>query len=421
MIPSDIVLIAALIVCVAVWWMRRLAARAKLLAGAAGIALVAAIYGVAVDRWQATVGIVAALIFLGSLLIWKVRRSPRRDRVPFISGTLLALVSVAAVVPIYLFPVPDLPKPAGQYAVGVRSFELVDRSRLGVWHAADDEPRRLLVRVWYPAQSTDGLQARPYFDAAEAEHTARSMGNLFKFPPFLTYMRHVGTNSFPSAPLLTGATHLPTVIYSHGYTAFLNQNTVLMEDLASHGYVVYSVQHTYDSSATVFPNGEVAPMDPALVDQAANSDEAKGKYPEATVKGYTSKEFDDRLAGQLQQAKENLDKPQRIVQSAPIWVADRLFVHDQLQQGAVPSEVTEIVAASNLERVGEIGMSFGGSTTGAVCIIDPRCAAGVNLDGGDFHLIPFNADEPRPFLMFHSDMRGMYRMFNKDTSGGVRS
>ncbi len=421
MIPSDLVLIAALAVCVVVWWMRRAAARTVLLAGASGIALIASIYGVSVDRWQATLGLVVSLIFLVALLIWKARRKPRRDRVPFISGTLLTLLAAAAVAPLYLFPVSKLPVPSSQYAVGIKNFELTDRSRLGVWRAADDEPRRLLVRVWYPAQSVAGLKRRRYFDPIETAHTARSMGELFRFPPFLTYMRHVRTNSYEGAPLLDGATNLPTVIYSHGYTSFLSQNTVLMEDLASHGYVVYSVQHTYDSSTTVFPNGDIAPMDPALIKEALKSSEAQGKLPEAMLKGFTSKEFDDRLAGQLQHARNSVDDQERIIESATIWVADRLFVHDQLQRRAVPADVVDIVNASKLDRVGEIGMSFGGSTTGAICIIDPRCAAGVNLDGGDFHFVPFNADMPHPFLMFHSDIRGFYRSMNMARSGFERS
>lgn len=421
MIPSDLVLIAALVVCVVVWWMRRASARTGVFAAAAVIGLIASIYGVSVDRWQATLGLVASALFLIALLIWKARRAPRRDRVPFISGTLLALIAAAAVVPLYLFPVADLPKPSGQYPVGTLSFELVDRSRLGVWRAADDEPRRLLTRVWYPAESVTGLKPRPYFEPIEATHTARSMGELFRFPPFLTYLRHVRTNSYEGAPLLAGASNLPTVIYSHGYTSFLTQNTALMEELASHGYVVYSVQHTYDSSATVFPNGDIAPMDPALVKEALESSQEQGKVPEAMLKGFISKEFDDRLAGQLQQAQDTLDKKERIVDSAAIWVADRLFVHDQLQRRAVPAELVEIVAASKLDRVGEIGMSFGGSTTGAICIIDPRCAAGVNLDGGDFHFLAFNADMPRPFLMFHSDIHGFYRALNAEPTGFERS
>jgi predicted dienelactone hydrolase len=421
MILSDIVLIAALLVALVLWWMRKAPARTAVVAGAATIALIAAIYGVYTDRWQATPGIGAALILLISLLIWRFRRSPRRDRVPFISGTLLAVVVLVAFLPLYLFPVGDLPKPGGKYLVGVRSFELDDRGRLGVFSAADDQPRRLLVRVWYPAQSADGLKPRPYFNALEAAHTARSMGVLFKFPPYLTYLRHARTNSYEGAPLLDGAANLPTVIYSHGYTSFLSQNTALMEELASHGYVVYSVQHTDDSSATVFPNGDVVPMDPKLLEDVTKSPQAQGKFPEAMVKGYTSKNFDERIEGQLQQANDTMDKKERIVESAAVWLADRLFVHDQLQQAAVPADVAQIVAASKLDSVGEIGMSFGGSTTGAVCMVDPRCAAGVNLDGGDFHLLPFDADIPRPFLMFHSDIRGMYRALNASAPGSERS
>jgi predicted dienelactone hydrolase len=139
------------------------------------------------------------------------------------------------------------------------------------------------------------------------------------------------------------------------------------------------------------------------------------------LKGYTSSSFDDRLAGQLQQAREQIERGDRLVTSAPAWVADRLFVHDQLQQQAVPSEVADIVAASALARVGEIGMSFGGSTTGAVCLRDVRCAAGVNLDGGDLHFASFAVDMPQPFLMFHSDPRVFYRQLGVAANGAERS
>ena len=59
-------------------------------------------------------------------------------------------------------------------------------------------------------------------------------------------MAHVTTNAFENAPLLAGAGNLPVVIYSHGC-------------------VVYSAQHTYDSSPVVFPNGDVAEMNQNLV------------------------------------------------------------------------------------------------------------------------------------------------------------
>jgi predicted dienelactone hydrolase len=421
MIASDVLLIAALLGFVVVWWVKASAKRDAALLILAIATIVIAAVAAYVDRWQALVGLIVGVVFLVALLARKFWRGARRNRPPYISGTLLILTAVAASLAPITFPVPALPPPTGQHPVGVRSFELVDRSRLGVLNAAKDQPRRLLVRVWYPAANTEGIEARPYFDAVEAKTTARSMGRLFSFEPFIAYMRHGRTNSFEKAPLLTDAADLPTVIYSHGYTAFLSQNTALMEDLASHGYVVYSVQHTGDSSATVFPNGEVVPMDPALIKMMAESPQARGEFPEAMVKGYTSSSFDDRLAGQLQQVREQIERGDRLVTSAPAWVADRLFVHDQLQQQAVPAEVADIVAASALERVGEIGMSFGGSTTGAVCLRDVRCAAGVNLDGGDLHFAAFAVDMLQPFLMFHADPRIFYRQLGVAANGAERS
>ncbi|MGC4011229.1 MAG: hypothetical protein QM805_20905 [Pseudomonas sp.] len=96
--------------------------------------------------------------------------------------------------------------------------------------------------------------------------------------------------------------------------------------------------------------------------------------------------------------------------SAPVWLTDRLFIHDRLQAGEVPPSVAEVVAASDFDHVGEMGMSFGGSTTGAVCMVDQRCAAAVNLDGGDFDFTPFDRDLPVPMLMLHSDLSLFYRM-----------
>ena len=421
MIVSDVLLIAALLGFVVVWWMNSSAKRDAALLILAIITIVVAAVAVYMDRWQALVGLAVGVLFLLALLARKFWRGARRSRPPYISGALLILIAVAASLAPIMFPVSALPRPTGQHPVGVRSFELVDRSRIGVLNAVKDQPRRLLVRVWYPAASTEGIEARPYFDKAEAKSTARSMGQLFAFEPFLAYMRHARTNSCENAPLLAGAAALPTVIYSHGYTSFLSQNTVLMEDLASHGYVVYSVQHTGDSSATVFPNGEVAPMDPALIKMMRESPEATGHFPEAMLKGYTSRSLDDRLAGQLQRARELIQRDDRLLTSAPTWVADRLFVHDQLQQRAVPADVADIVAASALARVGEIGMSFGGSTTGAVCVQDARCAAGVNLDGADLHFAAFAVDMPQPFLMFHSDPRIFYRQLGVAASDTARS
>lgn len=415
---TDILLIAALAVFVLAWWSRRTPVRRHVLRAAAITALLFAVLGVLSDRWQNGVGGVVAIVFLAMSLVAgrgnHLTKTDRPDVVPWISGTLVVLFAVPALATVVLFPVNRLPKPSGSHAVGVRSFELADASRPGVFLAKPDEPRRLLVRVWYPAQSVVGKPA-PYFTGAEAKSTARSLGGLFGFPPLLAYARHARTNSYPDAPLLAGAADLPVVFYSHGYTSFLHQNTALMETLASHGYVVFSAQHTYDSSATAFLDGEIAPMDPVLVAMAKDPGDGTPFLADALA-GATP---DARLEGALAYQEHGMRTGDRIVtQSAPVWVADRLFLHNTLMD-APPASVADIAAASNLRRVGQMGMSFGGAVSGEICMIDPRCAAGVNLDGGDFPFSAFHRDVPVPFLMFFADPVYLHRVLGLDPPEGA--
>lgn len=420
MIASDIVLLAALVLFVLAWWLPRLPGRVVLLWLGAGLACASGGYGVWVDRWQAGLGGLLGAVLLLVLLFGLRRGARRRAGVPYISGTLFGLLAAFAALLMYLFPVVDLPAPTGPQAVGVRDFELVDRSRLGVLNAAADQPRRLLVRVWYPATPASGALPRPYFTEQEAQTTARGFGALLGFAPLLGYLRHVDTNAFENAPLQRSANPLPTVFYSHGYTAYAALNSVLMEELASHGYVVYAVQHSGDASPTVLPDGSVIPMDPGLIEHMRHA--LSAGFPEVMVRGYGAAGFDERLDGQLRTALEIPPPGNRgIAISAPVWLADRLFVHDALQRAEVPVAVADVVAASELTRTGEMGISFGGSTSGAVCMVDPRCAAAVNLDGGDFHFAGFAADLPVPLLMLHADLRGFYNMLGAPGDGPLRS
>lgn len=406
----DVLLLAALAGFVAVWWLRGLRGRRALLWGLAGAALLLGLWGVIDDRWQDGVGALAALVFLAVLLVNHLRKAPQRTGRPWISGVLFGLLAVAALAAIWSFPVSALPRPGGPDPVGVRSFELDDASRPGVLLAKAGEPRRLLVRVWYPARAVEGAKPVRYFSEKEADTTATGLGALIGFPPFFTYAKHVTTHGFADAPLAAGPTRRPVVFYSHGYTSFLSQNTALMEHLASHGYIVFSVQHTYDSSPTVFPNGDVAPADPALAEMAKAKTAAEKAGEVAQRQALGGATLDARLDGylrtrELAQAGTN----DRLLKSGETWAADRIFVHDQLQRGAVPPAIREIAAAGDLTRVGEMGMSFGGATTGTVCMRDRRCAAGINLDGGDFPFQAFGAEIPVPFLMFHSDVAGIAR------------
>lgn len=403
---------AALGVAVVAWWMTGLRSRRLIVALASLVVLLTGFIAITSYRWQAAGAMIVAMLLLACVLASKLRAGRKPLRVPYFSGSLFSVLALASFGLLFAFVVTHLPAPSGEHSVGVRDFELTDDTRKGVLGAAEDEPRRLLVRVWYPAGDTEGLNPRRYFSDLEAETTARGLGSNLEMPFLFQYMAHSATNSYQDAPLNEAAANQPVVIYSHGYTSFASQNTVLMEELASHGYIVYSVQHTYDASATVFPNGDVIELDPAIIQEMREMQE---QTPEDMIEAFTGETFDVRRRATQSNYQRSLEERQRIASmSAPVWRADRMFVHDQLESGAVPDSVADIVTASELASVGEIGMSFGGSTTGGVCMIDPRCAAGINLDGGDYDFLPFNRNIPVPFLMFYSDVDLIAAMLSED-------
>ncbi|MBK8129006.1 MAG: hypothetical protein IPK53_08700 [bacterium] len=77
------------------------------------------------------------------------------------AGLLLWLTALALPV---LLPVPKLPSLTGSYAVGTRTYHLVDRSRPEIYTAQPDDKREIMVQVWYPAAADAQGEEAPYMD-----------------------------------------------------------------------------------------------------------------------------------------------------------------------------------------------------------------------------------------------------------------
>ena len=339
------------------------------------------------------------LIQLGRV-IQRFRGSRVLSGTPWLSGVLFSLLTAFAAFGYWTFPIFEMPAPSGEHAVGVRDFELTDTSRKGVLAAGPEEPRRILVRVWYPAGSVAGLEPRPYFTDAEAATTASRYSELYlKVPWVFTHFRHVDTHSYENAPLLPGAGQQPVVFFSHGYMGSLSQNTGVMEELASHGYIVYSVSHAYDGVDGLFPNGDPIPADDKLWAEMWEAMFPGGEAAD-NVNGPT---MAGRRAGMIAMLERYIRDDARFHRSVGIWIEDRLFVKDELVAGRVDPAMAEIAAAGDFTRVGHTGMSFGGSTAVSVCWRDADCAAVVNLDGGNFDPQMFNRSVDKPLLMFMHD------------------
>jgi predicted dienelactone hydrolase len=170
--------------------------------------------------------------------------------------------------------------------------------------------------------------------------------DLFSFP----------THSFQDPPVLPGVRR-PVVLFSHGlgFTAALN--TALHEELASRGYIVAGIDHTFDGPVE-FPDGRVEVQPPGLP-------------------------IDDLLH--------------------EVRAADLRFVVDQLTAlaaGHNPDAEHRLLPRGlggilDLTRVGAFGHSLGGPTVIRAMDRDRRIAAGAALDGTLRGPVGFE----RPFLM----------------------
>lgn len=141
-----------------------------------------------------------------------------------------------------------VPSPTGQNVVGTRVLELVDTARQDPY-LSDGSKRELAIRLWYPVSShwTGDCKPAEYAPAAVWNFFAQLVG-VKQFP--------VATNSCLDAPISEEA-H-PVILLTPGYTGTFTDYSFLTEDLASRGYVVVGVDHTYEATAVAFSNGKLA-------------------------------------------------------------------------------------------------------------------------------------------------------------------
>ena len=245
---------------------------------------------------------------------------------------------------------PYLPEPTGPSPVGTTSLWLTDTSRPDPW-AAGVRARELMVSVWYPATASDGPTAQ-YMTPAESELqlTSRGIGGVPQ-----DALSTVRTNAVSDAAPAGGQRSLPLVVLSPGFTNSRSALTALAEDLASHGYVVAGIDHTYESFATAFPDGRVT---------TGLAREAPRRGPGFWAKVVTGRGADvSFVLGELTGAHQ-------------AWPGAGLI---------------------DPSRMAMAGHSAGGAAAIAAMLADSRIRAGIDMDGSTHARIP-DRGLSRPFL-----------------------
>jgi predicted dienelactone hydrolase len=238
------------------------------------------------------------------------------------------------------------PTPTGPYTVGTRVMNLTDPTRNDPY-LANGTPRELAVRFWYPASLNQECKSAEYTYPAVWEYFSQ----LVNVHPF-----QVTTNSCLNAPVSDGA-H-PIVVFTPGYTATFTDYTFLLEDLASRGYIVASVAHTYETTAVELPD-------------------------RGLVKGLFGSHLDGTWRGD----------EQTFSFATSVRLQDLTFVLNELQQLNIqPADPFE--GKLDISRVAIAGHSMGGSTAILAVEQESRYKAGIVIDGIFPHAFPASTETP---------------------------
>ncbi len=282
-----------------------------------------------------------------------------------ILGLAVLLVAATALTAITKAP---FPRPSGPYAVGTFQMELQDDSRVS---ATTGQGRRLLVQFYYPTQEKPD-DASPYTPAPR--QLEQGLKALYGAPAPL--IRKITGATVPvqwNAEPAGADERFPLLIFSHGFNGSRFQNSFLLPELVSQGYVIASIEHTGAASGTVFQDGS---------------------------QGHTTP-FDSIMAN-------GPFSNEKIVE----WSADQRFVLDQIELMRQAGTLA-FGQLLDLEKVGLFGHSFGGAASAATLTADKRFRAGINMDGfyfGEAYRTGFG----QPFMELRADNKSAEEMSDKE-------
>ena len=295
-----------------------------------------------------------------------------------------------------ILPVFKLPEPTGAYKVGTQYIHLKTTREENTTVKTDDK-RELMIKAWYPA-ILNGETTEKYLNKGDRYSFAVKYG-LPK--TVFSYLDYIKTHTYSNAEVAKGK--FPILIFSHGSYSKASGYYALLEEITSHGYIVLNINHTYESTGTLFPNGEIKYYNKEY-DQKYNN-QKMGEMAWKATQGY----FKAENWEEEHKAIENCLREYIAAEITERWSKDMSSVIDALVKW---NKTTFLSNHIDISKVGAFGHSQGGSAAGQALLDDKRIKAAINVDGTQWGSM-VDTMMTKPFALLSSDLPDSHPNFNK--------
>jgi hypothetical protein len=228
------------------------------------------------------------------------------------------------------------------------SFHWKDNEREELETKATGDKRELMAHLFYPRDTAATGERAVYLPDADALRGEWSDATLTRISAMRSFSQE-------NSPVASSAARYPVAIFSPGRGMKALMNQALIEDLASHGWVVAAIDPPYNAPMR-FPDGRVL----------GKLQPAEHGWPELNVSASNDPD------------SERFD--QVYIERIMHWSRDVSFVINQLT--ALDNESGPFARRLDIQLgVGVFGHSYGGTMAGTARLLDTRVRAAINLDG----------------------------------------
>ncbi|KAL6913682.1 hypothetical protein FSST1_011442 [Fusarium sambucinum] len=252
-----------------------------------------------------------------------------------------------------------VPSPPGPYHVAVNNFELVDPTRIDHFAPEPNTKRRIMVSAYLPIEAHHRCKSQvvPYIPPLTASVFGK-LGTTLGIPEGTIEsfnMEVCNMSTIKPKKVHRSKKEFPVAIFSPGAQGTRLVYGAMARSLASLGYIIFTLDHTYETLVVEFPNGGTA--------YATTSNTSELVMLEARTK-------------------------------------DVSFLTSQLSNKTLTNSIfANFTGTFNPGKVAVYGHSFGGSTAAVTVQRDHRVVGGLNLDGPIYGSVNHQGFKNKPFIL----------------------